>query len=356
MFDAVGNQCIRDVMEPGNTTPGVLDTDGDDCGDLSTTALTHTAVFPNIPCTDADNNGFVDPFTICQSWGNNDDQIGVNGCDISDVQVGTNPKCDCTSFDPGIPIPICGDGVINQKTEECDDGNQVGGDGCSATCQLEVCGDGVLTGGEQCDDGNTTACDGCSATCDVEACGNDVLECNEACDDGNQVDNDFCGNDCQVPVCGDGDVEGNEECDPGVSGGGGGCCDVQTCQLIGCGDGVVNCSETCDDGNQSNTDNCTNSCVPASCGDGFIQVGVEQCDDQNQVDTDFCDNACQLPVCGNGEVEGSEKCDDGNVIDGDGCASDCGIEVPTMGEYGLGALALLLIGAGFVVVRKGNLI
>jgi cysteine-rich repeat protein len=35
------------------------------------------------------------------------------------------------------PQPACGDGVVNDSAEECDDGNTVGGDGCSAECLLE---------------------------------------------------------------------------------------------------------------------------------------------------------------------------------------------------------------------------
>ncbi len=38
----------------------------------------------------------------------------------------------------------CGDGIVDTR-EACDDGNTAGGDGCSATCQIEnpaVCGDG----------------------------------------------------------------------------------------------------------------------------------------------------------------------------------------------------------------------
>jgi len=45
------------------------------------------------------------------------------------------------------PPPTCGDGVV-EGTEECDDGNTMSGDGCSATCQLEntsaIC-DGIPT-------------------------------------------------------------------------------------------------------------------------------------------------------------------------------------------------------------------
>ena len=34
--------------------------------------------------------------------------------------------------------PRCGDGVKQSEHEQCDDGNSVGGDGCSAKCENEV--------------------------------------------------------------------------------------------------------------------------------------------------------------------------------------------------------------------------
>jgi cysteine-rich repeat protein len=64
----------------------------------------------------------------------------------------------------------CGDGVV-RGMEQCDDGNTVSGDGCSATCLNEivaVCGDNMVEGNEECDDGNTTNGDGCSAVCTTE--------------------------------------------------------------------------------------------------------------------------------------------------------------------------------------------
>jgi cysteine-rich repeat protein len=65
----------------------------------------------------------------------------------------------------------CGDGSIG-GVEQCDDGNNISGDGCSATCQVEssgdTCGDGVVGLTEQCDDMNTASDDGCSATCMIE--------------------------------------------------------------------------------------------------------------------------------------------------------------------------------------------
>jgi len=67
--------------------------------------------------------------------------------------------------------PYCGDGVVDAN-EQCDDGNAVDGDGCSATCTIEsYCGDGTLDPGEQCDDGNTANGDGCSAICTTETGG-----------------------------------------------------------------------------------------------------------------------------------------------------------------------------------------
>src|SRR5690606_11393713 len=61
------------------------------------------------------------------------------------------------------------------------------GDGCSADCILEFCGDGVINNGdEECDDGANNS---------------DVLP-------------NACRTDCTLPRCGDGVVDSNEQCDP----------------------------------------------------------------------------------------------------------------------------------------------
>ncbi|HVK77854.1 MAG TPA: DUF4215 domain-containing protein, partial [Kofleriaceae bacterium] len=67
-------------------------------------------------------------------------------------------------------LDACGDGVVQGGIgEECDDGGTADGDGCSASCEIEVpCGNGTLDAGEQCDDGNDDSGDGCSETCALE--------------------------------------------------------------------------------------------------------------------------------------------------------------------------------------------
>ncbi len=68
----------------------------------------------------------------------------------------------------GAPDPACGNKRVD-SSETCDDGNTTDGDGCSAACVAEVCGDGIINNNnEVCDDGNAEDGDGCSATCEIE--------------------------------------------------------------------------------------------------------------------------------------------------------------------------------------------
>ncbi|HAN30150.1 MAG TPA: hypothetical protein DCQ06_01000, partial [Myxococcales bacterium] len=62
-------------------------------------------------------------------------------------------------------VDSCGNGVI-EPGEQCDDGNNSNGDGCTSTCQT-VCGDKIVAGSEQCDDGNTKAGDACDTQCQI---------------------------------------------------------------------------------------------------------------------------------------------------------------------------------------------
>lgn len=93
----------------------------------------------------------------------------------------------------------CGNGEV-ESPEQCDDGNTMNCDGCSAQCRVEVstCGNGVVECGETCDDGNTADGDGCSASCAAEVCGDGILNPGEQCDDGNTTDDDGCSSACTI--------------------------------------------------------------------------------------------------------------------------------------------------------------
>jgi cysteine-rich repeat protein len=100
-----------------------------------------------------------------------------------------------------------------------------------------------------------------------------------------------------------------------------------------CGDGIKDPGELCDDGDVDNTDYCLGTCMLATCGDAFVQAGIEQCDDGNNSDEDSCVAGCYLPTCGDGHTyAGVEGCDDGNKQDGDGCDAECEIETQMCGD------------------------
>lgn len=140
----------------------------------------------------------------------------------------------------------CGDFTV-EGDEGCDDGNTVGGDGCSASCTVEsLCGNGALDAGEECDDGNLFLVDGCDDECQIEErCGDGILHAGEACDDGGNVSGDGCSATCDIEaVCGNGQLEPGEECDDGNAASGDGCTDLcieEDLDLDGVGDLSDNC-------------------------------------------------------------------------------------------------------------------
>ena len=68
-------------------------------------------------------------------------------------------------------VAVCGDGVVVPQCEECDDGaanSDRAPDACRTDCRRAHCGDRVVDSGEQCDDGNVVSGDCCSASCQRE--------------------------------------------------------------------------------------------------------------------------------------------------------------------------------------------
>lgn len=137
---------------------------------------TEVCEMPSVPCPTDYNcvncqcipqgTGCTPGSTVC-SWG-----VCENG-----NQTGTCSN-GCTSWPASQACVIyeCGNGTVDPG-EECDDGNLINNDGCSALCQTEVgCGNGSLDPGEECDDGNLSSGDCCSALCQTELIISNVLE------------------------------------------------------------------------------------------------------------------------------------------------------------------------------------
>lgn len=147
--------------------------------------------------------------------------------------------------------------------EACDDGGREDADGCSATCELERCGNGLLDPGEECDDGGVDAGDGCSDLCRLESCGDGSLDAGEACDDGAAEAGDGCDPMCRREECGNGRRDAGEACDDGNLIRGDGCDD--RCAQERCGDGTRSIGEACDDGNTDDGDGCSADCRTEGC-------------------------------------------------------------------------------------------
>lgn len=131
-----------------------------------------------------------------------------DGQQLPEYEVCDSPldfDCDGDSYNT-----CCGNGVFepdgNDKEsgtdddEECDDGNTQDGDGCSAECKNEICGDGILSGNEECE-----FIEGFSEVGELGYVANDYI-CPGSCT-GGCVCNLICD-------CGDGELDAGEECDP----------------------------------------------------------------------------------------------------------------------------------------------
>ena len=228
---------------------------------------------------------------------------------------GTLNECtfDKTSCIP--PKTYCGDDIQqvpngNGEDEECDDGNLINNDGCSATCTDEgttYCGDGTIQKPndngetEQCEDGNTAGGDGCSLMCQIEPrtyCGDNAIQNPNSADmfeqcDGTNLgststsslasDNFYtggaltCTSYCaysysactgNTPECSNGIIDDplKEECDSpdfGIRG--------NSCEFLGFESGTVGCTINC----KVDTSQC-NEPVPKS---GSCQVTQDTADD-----------------------------------------------------------------------------
>jgi cysteine-rich repeat protein len=277
----------------------------------------------------------------------NPDGIALGGLDNDGDLLYDGEDPDCAA---------CGNGIVDPG-EDCDDGNTLDGDCCSATCQFEAadspCPDGMYCNGDETCDGAGT----CQAGTPVDC--SDGVDCtDDSCDEVNDVcvndpndlnctdDGLFCTGDafCDAVAVMDCSFTG-DPCDVGSI------CNeaTDTCDRVpGCGDGIVDPGEDCDDGNTLDGDCCSATCqfeaADSPCPDGMYCNGDETCDgagtcqagtpvdcsdgvgctvDSCDEATDSCDNTPDDDLCDNGVFcDGTDVCDSVNDCQ-PGTAVDC---------------------------------
>jgi len=144
--NAAGSPFVMSAVVSGSTV-GLTQTECDRYhGPAGGSAVVQTDVGA---CTDGDVDDVQDAIDNCPLVAN-ETQADANGNGIGDL-------CECAGGPCG-----CGNGTV-ESGEECDDGNDVEGDGCTGACTS--CGNGVTASTEECDDGNLVDGDGCSAEC-----------------------------------------------------------------------------------------------------------------------------------------------------------------------------------------------
>lgn len=184
---------------------------------------------------------------------------------------------------------ICGNGFIDGTNEACDDGNTTPGDGCDATCQVEVQPAFVATpGATQTYTGGLAV--GQVATYDVTVpAGNDVYLYAETFEDAATM---TCPNiDTVIRLLDSGGTEIGTDDQDGV-----GSCSLMTPVT----DAFMRLAP------------------------GTYQVTVEDWLVNTAIPSyDLVLTAAATDICGNGVLEMGENCDDGNTVGGDSCPANC---------------------------------
>ncbi len=312
-------------------------------------------------CVAKNRRCFLDPIVRVGAPGTTSDLLASAFCIPATTGTAINqtaglPGPGAITFTASTTVERCGDGVVNQPSEECDgndDGNCPGS--CLANCKCNrTCGNNVVEFGEQCDGTSAAACPGhCAAPgtanqCQCPpVCGDGFVGQGEQCDPGGMngaPPNDAacpgtCVN-CQCPVtlpqCLNNKLDPGEACDePAIGCGPGQVCLLcnqcfpppniippqlsficgngniepgEVCELpaVGCGDGQI-CAPDCK--------SCIQTPLPPVCGNGNIETG-EVCDlpavgcGPHQACV-LCQKCVDVPisVCGNGVIEPGEKCE-----------------------------------------------
>ena len=281
-------------------TPILCD-DGNICSDDSCDKSSGCVAIPNVAlCPDADacttgevckSLNCVKKAVVCDD-GNEctlDTCDAVKGCQVANV-------VDKTACSAGVKWCVagkcvakasCGDGVINQANEQCDDGNLVDNDGCTNACLLGV---------PKCK--GVAATLSCAANNKVCACKNDA-----SCEQDK-------GNDCPAAMHLCTTLEFNSYND------------AWNYNLPGTGVGAIGCRKSGGAGHETIYNALMTMDATNNCGDGSSEPWCPTgygCNEQTTIAICCIDN----PTCGNGVIDALETCDDGNKVSGDGCDSNC---------------------------------
>ncbi len=313
-------------------------------------------------CVNAPDNSLCDNGAYCD---------GMETCDaISDCQAGTPPNC--------------GDGV-SCTVDTCNEATDV----CDHAATDSLCDNGQFCDGSEtcdavndCQAGTPPVCDD-GVPCTVDSCDAAQNQClfvptNTLCDNGQFCDGaEICdaANGCQAgaaPNCNDGIACTDDSCDEvanvcvntandGLCDNGLFCDGSETCNAaIGCQAGTA---PNCDDGIGCTADSCdeaNNTCVNAgnnaACDDGN-PCTLDVCADNGCTHPDFCGACCVGGVCTSGvllnqcvDVLGGEFRGPGTTCAGGPC--EIPLEVPTVSEWGLAVLALMLLTLHKVYFRR----
>jgi len=201
--------------------------------------------------------------------------------------------------------------------------------------QAPACGDGLLQLGEQCDDGNVVSGDDCSATCALEGNYIPETEPNDTQMTANPVGtaDGFIGS---ISPIGDQDYFSFDVVTPGSS---------VFAQVT---DGVKGCPAgfdskltlfapnntllaAVDDGGAMKCSLLSPATTPAAANlaVGTYKVRVEYVGNSVAVASYVVKIKVVAPGCGDGVIQSAtEQCDDGNVLLGDGCSATCQAEAP----------------------------
>jgi cysteine-rich repeat protein len=189
------------------------------------------------------------------------------------------------------------------------------------------CGNGALEAGEQCDDGNLAGGDGCSPTCQFEVCGDGVVDrtiqkltyrwLGRACNLGSTPEVIFTLNEVDVAraplakTCSD---------EPGI-----GSIEVTDPALLALGKNGVNVFRARTEGEIS----WASVIIQTRTGGGEELIWASQWDIPTWPPTNMATFGSQIGLAGSGlatGLDGGENCDDGNTVDGDACPSTCVID------------------------------